>query len=98
MKINLQGLTLEEALSLLEISLSKLDLNANFEGFEADLTISAGQTSTIRNNLTYIPSRYIILSQEGNGLVTKTGTWSNNFLYLKNNGIEDVTVKVVFLK
>lgn len=98
MKANLQGLTLKEVVDLLEIILTRLDLDSNFEGFEADLEIAAGQTTTIRNNLTYIPNRYIILSQQGNGLVTKTGIWSKNFIYLKNNGLEDVSIKIVFLK
>lgn len=101
MKFNLQGLTLEEVLALLENNLSKLDFSNNFEGFES--TVTLGHTSsdnivTIRNNLTFVPTRYIILSQEGNGLITKTGTWNKNSLYLKNNGNEKVTLKVIFLK
>ena len=53
---------------------------------------------TIGNKLTFIPSQYIITSQEGNGLVTKTGVWTNKFLYLKNNGAEDVTITVIFMR
>lgn len=98
MKFNLQGLTLEEVISILEINLNKLNFIDNFEGFETDIVIQPNSTITVRNNLTFVPSRYIILSQEGNGLITKTGTWTRNSLYLKNNGTEEVNLKVMFLK
>jgi hypothetical protein len=65
---------------------------------EVGLTITASGTLTIGNKLTFIPSQYIITSQEGNGLITKTGVWTNKFLYLKNNGAEDVTITVIFMR
>ena len=65
---------------------------------EVDLTIPNSSTLTIGNKLTFIPSQYIITSQEGNGLITKTGVWTNKFLYLKNNGSVDVTITVIFMR
>lgn len=65
---------------------------------EIGLTIASSGTLTIGNKLTFIPSQYIITSQEGNGLITKTGVWTNKFLYLKNNGAEDVTITVIFMR
>lgn len=84
--------------------LKKLTFTDNFEAFKAqDIEIAPGQTVSIRNELTFIPSQYIITSQEGNGLVTKakleivntpggtnntTQEWNLDYLYLKNNGSE----------
>lgn len=65
---------------------------------EVALVIPASSTLTIRNKLTFIPSQYIITSQEGNGLITKTGVWTNKFLYLNNNGLVDVTITVIFMR
>lgn len=110
MKISIKGLSFEEIVDVLHVGLSKLDLNSNLEGFEVDVIIPTLQYDvnnqaiensnviTIRNTLTFIPTRYIILSQEGNGLITKTDTWTRKYLYLKNNGLEKVTLKVMFLK
>jgi hypothetical protein len=70
----------------------------NFKSFEWSGTIAASSSVTIRNLLTQVPKKYIIVSQEGNGLITKdsTNTWTTNSLYLQNNGLVDVTITVVF--
>ena len=69
------------------------------EGFETTVTISATSELEIRNELTFEPTRYIILSQTGNGLITKgTSTWTSNNIYLYNNGAESVTLTVFFMK
>ena len=108
MKANFTGMSLEEALFQLDLVLSKLDFSNNFDSFEKTVTLPANSVVTIRNNLTFVPNRYIILSQEGNGLITKAKgldsqgndsfKWSINSLYLKNNGAEEVTIKIVFVK
>jgi len=69
------------------------------EGFEATVTISATSELAIRNELTFIPTRYIILSQTGNGLITKgTTDWTSDYVYLYNNGAVSVTVTIFFMK
>lgn len=82
----------------LAAGLLKLDLVENFESFETTLVIPATSDLEVRNELNFIPTKYIIVSQEGNGLITKkTGTdWTNDFIYLTNNGSVEVTVKVIF--
>lgn len=71
----------------------------NFDCFETEVTIPNSSELEIRNELTIIPTRYIIVSQSGNGLVTKgTSTWTKDFLYLYNNGGVDVTIKVIFFR
>lgn len=69
------------------------------EGFEATLVLGATTELEVRNELTFQPSRYIILSQTGNGLITKGSTaWTSNNMYLYNNGAEEVTIIVFFMK
>lgn len=80
--------------------LRNLTFTNNLEGFEATVTISATSELAIRNELTFTPTRYIILSQTGNGLITKGSTdWSSDYLYLYNNGaVDEVTVTLFFMK
>ena len=100
MKFRIEGLKSFQALiKELALGLRRLSLSDNFEGFETTVTIPATTELSIRNQLSFIPSRYIIVSQTGNGLITKgTTDWSNNFLYLYNNGSVDVTITVQFLR
>lgn len=100
MKFNLTSARdLTDLAKKLAHGLVRLKFEDNMESQkEVDLTITASGTLTIGNKLTFIPSQYIITSQEGNGLITKTGVWTNKFLYLKNNGAEDVTITVIFMR
>ena len=79
--------------------LRNLTFTDNIEGFETTVEISATSELKIRNQLQFVPTRYIILSQTGNGLITKGSTdWSSDYLYLYNNGAVTVTVTVYFMK
>jgi len=79
--------------------LERLSLNDNFQGFEITLVIPASSETKLRNQLNFIPSKYIVLFQQGNGLVTAGDTaWTRDFLYIKNNGASQVTVKLNFLR
>jgi uncharacterized membrane protein len=49
--------------------------------------------------LQVIPSKMIITYQTGNGLITASGTaWTDDYLYIKNNGLVSVTAKITFQK
>jgi len=100
MKFNLERL--EDIINLtrqLAVGLKKLNFSDNFESFEETVTISATSEYRFRNTLNLKPTRYIIVNQDGNGLITKgTTAWSNDYVYLYNNGSVDVTITVVFLK
>lgn len=101
MKLGLSHIkVLDKLVTMLEIGLSRLSFKDNFESFEVqDIEITFGTEVTIGNKLTNIPSKYIIVSQTGNGLVTKGDTsWSQQYLYLKNNGPDTVKVSVVFMR
>jgi len=100
MKFNLgSAKDLKELAKKLMAGLTKLNFEDNVEHqLLEDKVIIAGSTVSIENKLTFIPSKYIIVSQEGNGLVTKTGTWTNKTMYLKNNGAQNVTISVLFMR
>ena len=108
MKFNLSSARdLVDLAKKLTVGLTRLTIQDNMEGFTVeDLAITAGSTVTIRNKLTSTPTRYIIVAQEGNGLLTKTALqdgketiqWNNENVYIKNNGKETVKATVVFMR
>jgi len=107
MKFNLGSIKdVEELVKKLTHGLTKLTLADNMETFETAFSVAAGKTVTIRNKLTSTPTRYIIVAQEGNGLLTKTTLqdgketiqWNNENVYIKNNGNETVKATVVFMR
>ena len=99
MKFNIERLfDIRDLVKELSIGLLRLNFDDNFESFEQTVEITAGSTAEIRNRLQFIPSKYIITSQTGNGVVTKTGTWTLDKLFLINNGAVTVNINVTFLK
>lgn len=83
----------------LAVGLIDLSFADNFVSFEATMVIAATTEEKVRNQLSFIPTRYLVVSQEGGGLITKgTTAWSNDFLYLYNNGASTATIKIVFLR
>jgi hypothetical protein len=85
---------------LLETILGRLSLIDNFESFEVqDIEITSGDEVTIGNKLTTIPSKYIVVGQTGNGVISKGDTqWTAKYLYVKNNGPDTVKVSIIFLR
>ena len=110
MKFNLtSAINLVDLAKKLSVGLTKLSIEDNMENFKViGLSIPSGETVSIRNELTFIPTQYIITSQEGNALITKTKgldasgnatlEWDDNFLYLINNGSNGVTITVIFMR
>jgi hypothetical protein len=83
----------------LSIGLKNLSFNNNFTSFETTVTISATSEQDIVNELTIIPTKYIIVDQSGNGLITRgTTEWTRDKLYLYNNGAVSVTATVIFME
>lgn len=100
MKFSLENLfDFKQLLRHLSAGLSKLSLSDNFEGFEITLVIPASSELKFRNQLNFIPSKYIVLFQQGNGLVTAgVSKWTSDFLYMKNWGLNEVTIKLYFMR
>lgn len=97
-KIRLQSIfNISNLTRNLAVLLRDLTFGDNFRSFTWSGTIKAGAEKRIRNTLTLRPNSYIIRYQTGDGLVTASGTdWTDDYVYMKNNGSNDVTVKITF--
>jgi len=100
MKFSLENLfDLKQVIRQLATGLERLRFEDNFEGFQVTVVIPAGSEFKLRNQLKFIPSKYIVLFQQGNGLITAGDSqWTSDFLYMTNHGAAEVTVKLQFLK
>ncbi len=99
MKFGLESLEdIKAIMRELSTGLLRLSFEDNFESFEKTITLTAGQELEIRNELSFIPSKYIIYNQSGNGLITKESEWTKNLLYLTNNGAVSVSATVTFMR
>lgn len=102
------GSTLEAALSWLKnelnsvmrelfIGLNKLRFQDNFGSFEWAGILEATQELQIPHPFKETPTGYIIYKQVGNGVIDAGITgWTNQFVYLRNHGLVDVEVTVIF--
>ena len=102
MKFALAGLNSIISLSReLTTGLDRLSFEDNFDAYIVEgITIDAGETERIANGLDTIPSKYVIVNQEGGSVIAKSSDseWTNTDLYLKNYGTEDVTLSIVFMR
>ena len=74
----------------------RLNFDENFQSFVVDdVSIPAGTTVSIPNELSVVPNERYIVRQSGNGLVTD-GNWDENSLELTNNGAVTVVISVRF--
>lgn len=100
MKFRLEQLRdLKELVRELTIGLRNLTFSDNFQSFEATVVIPATSEAQVRNQLTSVPKKFIVVDQKGNGLITRSSTeWNENQLYLFNNGAVEVTATIVFME
>ena len=104
MKFRLETLRdLPRILKELSVGLRALTFGDNFDGFEtAELTVAAGASVKVRNQLTITPTRYIIIWSKGGtqiGVSDATGEdWDSNFIYFKNYGSASVTFRAIVLR
>lgn len=84
----------------LRVGLTKLSFVDNFESFSSIVTIPASEEAVIRNELTSIPSEWIIVRMNEGGLTVCEGDtpWTLENLYLKNTGVVDAQITVRFFK
>jgi hypothetical protein len=97
----IQYLTRELKITLRELStgLEKLSFLDNFKSFQVSVEIPTGEEVAIRNQLSTIPTqRIIVRSNEGGlGVVDGDTAWTTQFVYLKNTGLLNASVTVLFL-
>lgn len=100
MKFNISKLlNLQSLIAELSVGLKRLNLLDNFESFEQEVTIASATESRINHDLDFIPSRYLIVSHLGNGVISRgTSEWTRTMAYLYNYGPDSVTLKVIFYR
>lgn len=84
----------------LQLGLRNLSFQDNFESFEVQVTIEPSAEKVIRNQLSVIPSKRLVV-RGGSGsesIVDGDTEWTRDYLYLKNTGATAVTVTVLFLR
>ena len=84
----------------LRVGLTKLTFSDNFDSFTSIITIPASGEAVIRNELTSIPTEWILVRKNEGGLTVCEGdtAWTLENLYLKNTGLVDAQVTVRFFK
>ena len=95
------GKDLERNFTDLQTGLNNgLSFKNNLDGFFANLSFLSGETVQIANRMNTIPSGFLVIRQKGNGLITEPTdrNWSQQQLWLKNNGSVAVTATVFFLR
>lgn len=100
MKFRLEQLReLKSLVKELANGLMNLTFGDNFNSFEQVVEIAATTEISVRNQLTKIPERYIIVSQTGNGLITKgTTDWTKDYITFYNNGAVTVTATIIVME
>lgn len=79
--------------------LKGLTFGDNFSSFEQVVEITATSELSVRNQLTRVPKRYIVVAQTGNGLITMGSTeWTEDYITFYNNGSVTVTATIIILE
>jgi hypothetical protein len=103
------GQTVEEIVQYLELYLAntladittamqRLTFKDNFQSFQVEVTLSAGQELAVRHNLGAIPAGKLIIRSNGAGIVDGDTAWTQDYVYLKNVGASTQTATVIFLR
>jgi hypothetical protein len=101
MKFSLEtSLDIKELIKELSHGLYKLSLEENMEAFKVeDLKIGANSEVQVKNKLKFTPKQYIITSQQGGGLITKSDKdWKTGYLSLTNSGSTEATITIIFMR
>jgi len=78
--------------------LKRINFEDNFETFTATIKLEAGEQGYIVNALNVPPTKRIVIRQTGNGLITDGTAWNSEKVSLINNGAEEVTATVLFMR
>ena len=92
--------TLPGLVKELGVLFKDLSLEDNFSSYKIeDLALPANTETKIRNGLDHLLTKYLIVKQTGNALITAGDTvWTNDFLYLKNHDASNsATISTILL-
>ena len=99
MKFNIENLKgLPRLIKELAVGLRNLDFTNNFTSFVINDTIGTGSTIVVRNKLDSVDIRYIVTSNDGDGAITKSTTWNNNYISFTNNGSVEADIEIIVFK
>ena len=88
---------LNACLRELFIGLYNLTFEDNFKSYSWTGDIAAGATTQIPHSFNKTPTGYIIYKQVGNGVIDASATsWTEEVVYLRNNGVVSVNLTAVF--
>lgn len=88
-----------DTIRFLNFVLKALSFQSNFNGYVAEAVIPATTTVSVQHFLGVTPKWRVILRQEGNGVISDIPSgWNDNFIQLRNNGAETVTISVLIAR
>ena len=90
---------LSQSLREIQTGLQNLTFGDNFKGFEATVTIPAGELNfRIQNRMGITPSKRLIVRSNSSQVVDGTDQWTSDYVFLGNPGVTDATITVIFLR
>jgi len=101
MKFNLSNIKqLPNLVRELIVGLNKLDFGNNFESFEKEVTIPPSTVLQIRNELSFVPSKRLIVRQDVEAAISDSVTdWTSDFVFLENHDASNtVILTVIFMR
>lgn len=93
--------TLPKLVKELGVVLKDLSFDDNFNSFTiTDQALPANTEVKLRNQAQFRPTKYLILKQVGNALITAGDTaWDDDFIYIKNHSATNAaTITITFFK
>lgn len=97
--INYLTIDVKNILKELTTGLVNLRLTENFNAFTVTVTIPAGQEQSIRNQMrSRIPTQRILVRGNSSSIVDGDTEWNMNYLYMKNTGLTEATVTLIFME
>ena len=98
-KFNLESLKeVSRLVKELAVGLRNLTFTDNFTSFVYSGTIVASGTNLVRNKLNSTDIRYIVTSNNGDGVISKATTWDENYISFKNNGSVEAEIEIIIFK
>jgi len=99
MKFNIENLKdISRLVKELAVGLRNLTFTDNFTNFVISDTIASSGTIIVRNKLNTTDIRYIITSNNGDGTINKSSTWTKDYISFKNNGSVEADIEIIVFR
>jgi len=88
-----------ELIDSLNTVLKNITFEDNFKSSQFDLTLAVGEELEIKHKLGVIPGGYIVLKSSANSaIIDGSNEWTNQSLYIKNDGSAINSIRILILK